>query len=56
MLSAPGMGRDMIDPIENDAQTTDDPSGSTLAQIPARTPFDFSVGLRQSGAGRRRVG
>lgn len=60
MHSGPGAGADMIELIKNKAQTTNNPSVYTLAQIPPPAtpgttpppglPFDFTVGLLQNGA------
>ena len=60
MHSDPGFGADMIAAIKNKAQTTNNPNVYVLAQIPPPatpgttpppgTPFDFTVGLLQSGA------
>ncbi len=60
MHNGPGAGADMIDTIRVWAQTKNDPNIYTLAQIPPPatpgttpppgTPFDFAVGLLQSGA------
>lgn len=60
MHSNPGAGSDMIDTIRNFAESKNQPSVYTLAQIPPPaapapvgppgTPFDFVVTLLQSGA------
>lgn len=60
MHSDPGKGSDMIDAIKNFAQSTDNPSVYTLAQIPPPAsggvvpppgiPYAFRVALQQSGA------
>lgn len=60
MHNAPGMGSDMLDTIKTFALTTNNPDVYTLAQIPPPatpgttpppgTPFDFTVGLLQTGA------
>lgn len=60
MHSSPGAGADMIETIKNFAQTTGNPAVYNLAQIPPPatpgttpppgTPFQFTVGLLQSGA------
>ena len=60
MHSGPGAGSDMIELIKNKAQTTNNPSVYTLAQIPPPAtpgttpppglPFNFTVGLLQNGA------
>lgn len=60
MHNAPGAGADMIRDIKNHAETTNNPNVYTLAQIPPPatpgktpppgTPFEFTVGLLQSGA------
>jgi len=58
--AGPGLGADMIQQIKTFAQTTNNPNVYVLAQIPGPsspgeipapgTPFDFKVGLLQSGA------
>lgn len=60
MHSGPGNGADMVARIKNFAQSTNNPTVYTLAQIPPPadpstvpppgTPFDFVIGLLQSGA------
>lgn len=60
MHNGPGAGADMIQTIRTWAESKNDPNVYTLAQIPPPatpgttpppgTPFDFTVGLLQSGA------
>ncbi|MBL9030862.1 MAG: hypothetical protein JNM80_04035 [Phycisphaerae bacterium] len=60
MHNGPGAGSDMIQTIRTWAESKNDPNVYTLAQIPPPatpgvspppgTPFDFTVGLLQSGA------
>jgi hypothetical protein len=60
MHNEPGAGADMIQTIRTGAESKNDPNVYVLAQIPAPatpgvtpppgTPFEFTVGLLQSGA------